>query len=75
VRNVKGEKSALVNHVITNDHRIAWDDTKVIRKESKWSKRKWREARVIEQQNNAIANSDNGRTLPEVYKVFIDNDY
>ena len=29
---------------------------------------------MIEQQNNAIANRDNGRTLPEVYEVLIDND-
>ena len=74
MRNVKGGKSALVNHVITNDHIIAWDDTKVICKERKWSKRKWKEAWVIEQQKNATANRDNGRTLPEVYNVFIDND-
>ena len=29
---------------------------------------------MIEQQNNAIANRDDGRTLPEVYEVLIDND-
>lgn len=29
VRNVKVEKSAPVEHVIENDHRIAWDDIKL----------------------------------------------
>jgi hypothetical protein len=63
------------DHVITNDHCVEWDNTKVILcKESKWSKRKWKEAWMIEQQNNAIANRDDGRTLPEVYEVLIDND-
>ncbi len=28
VRNVATDKSALVEHVIENNHRVAWDDTK-----------------------------------------------
>ena len=53
---------------------VVWDDTKVVCKESRWSHRKWKEAWIMENEKSAIANRDNGRTLPEVFRTLIDKD-
>ena len=49
-RNVKHAKtriSELAEHVYSKDDHVAWDDVKIIWKESQWSRRKWNEARLI----------------------------
>jgi hypothetical protein len=38
VKNGKVQNSALAEHVFDNGHRIVWDDTKVVCKESRWSR-------------------------------------
>ena len=53
-----------------HDVHVAWGDAKIIfsAREKKWCQRKWKEACLIEETNNAIANRD---ILPEVYKLLI----
>ena len=41
----------------------------IINKENHWFKRKLKEAWMIERIKKSIANRDNGRTLPESYKI------
>ena len=52
-----------------NNHSIDWNNSKIINKESHWFKKKLKEAWMIEQIEKSIANRDNGRTLPESYKI------
>ena len=64
----------MAEHVFDIDHCIVWNDTKVVCKESQWSHRKWKEAWIMENEKRAIANTDKGRTLPEVFRTLIDKD-
>ena len=64
----KVEKSALAEHGHDFDHKIAWDNSKLLCKENKWAQRKWKEACIIEQSRYGISNRDNGRIIPDVYK-------
>ena len=69
VRLAKTKDSALVEHVYDNNHSIDWNNSKIINKESDWFKRKLKEAWMIERIKKSISNRDNGRTLPESYKI------
>ncbi|XP_028415509.1 uncharacterized protein LOC114538574 [Dendronephthya gigantea] len=71
VRLGKIEKSALAKHGYDCEHGIAWNDSKLLCKESRWAQRKWKEACMIEQSGNGISNRDNGRILPDVYKPIL----
>ena len=64
----KSESSALAQHVEEQDHRIAWDATRIFVKENKWTQMKWKEAWLIESTKNAIANGHHGRIPPEMYR-------
>jgi len=59
--------------VYDSEHDVGWEDAKIIfsARENKWCQRMWKEAWLIEETNNAIANRDNGGILPEVYKPLI----
>jgi hypothetical protein len=45
----------------------------VICSKNRWAQGKWKEARIIEKTANGIANRDNGRTLPDIYKMVLIN--
>ena len=52
--------------VASNERHLAWEDAKIICRENKWCQRKWKEAWLIEETRNAIANKDNGRVLQRI---------
>jgi len=49
--------------VYDREHDVAREDAKIICRENKWCQRKWKEAWLIEEMNNAIANRDSGRKI------------
>ena len=67
VKYEKTESSALAKHVIDNDHRIAWEDVKIVFRENRWSQRKWKEAWCIESENIIV----NTETMAGHYQRFL----
>ena len=57
------KNSALAEHDYNS---IDWDNSKIIGKENHWLKRKGKQALMIDKTEQAIANRDNGRSLPDI---------
>ena len=53
------KKTALVKHVITKDHRVDWDHSKILTFETDFTKRRFLESFVIHNFENAINDKEN----------------
>ena len=69
------KKSALSQHVMDFDHRIDWDNVKILKSESHAYRRRVAKSFLINQKAcscNAI-NRNDGANFPAVYSVFVSN--
>ena len=59
------QKSAVAQHAVEEDHRIDWDNSMVVDKESKWHRRRLKEAMYIKKYNNF--NQDQGFAISPIW--------
>ena len=69
------KKSALSQHVMDFDHRIDWDNVKILKSESHAYRRRVAESFLINQKACwcNITNRNDGATFPTVYSVLVSN--
>ena len=75
VKTFNTKKSALSQHVMDFDHRIDWDNVKILKSESHAYRRLVAESFLINQKAcscNVIERND-GANFPTVYSVFVSN--
>ena len=53
------KKTALVKHVITKDHRVDWDHSKILTFETDFTKRRFLESFFIHNSENSINDKEN----------------
>ena len=53
------KKTALVKHVITKDHRVDWDHSKILTFETDFTKRRFLESFFIHSSENSINDKEN----------------
>ena len=66
IRNQQPEKSALCEHSMIHDHRIAWQEAQILKTESDYSKRLFAESWFINKESN-ILNRNDGVAFPSTY--------
>ena len=73
VKTFNTKKSALSQHVINFDHRIDWDDVKILKSESHAYRRRVAESFLINQKACScnVINCNDGANFPVVYSVFV----
>jgi hypothetical protein len=70
VSKLDAQKSALVDHVESEEHAPAWQDVSVLRKCCGDKERKWAEAiEIVKSRRMGILNRDDGCALSAIYKV------
>ena len=69
------KKSALSQHVIDFDHRINWDNVKILKSESHAYRRRVAKSFLINQKacSGNVINRDDGSNFPTDYGMFIAN--
>ena len=69
------KKSALSQHVVNFDHKIDWDNVKILKSESHASRRRVAESFLINQKACScnVINRNDGANFPTVYSVFVFN--
>ena len=69
------KKSALSQHGMDFDHRIDWDNVKILKLESHAYRRRVAESLLINQKARSlnVINRNDGTNFPAVYSVFIAN--
>ena len=77
VKTFNTKKSALSQHVMDFDHRISWDNDKILKSESHAYKRRVAENFLINQKVCLcyVINHNDGAYFPAVYCVFVSNKY
>ena len=75
VKTFNTKKSALSQHVMDFNHRIDWDNVKILKSESYAYKRRVAESFLINQKARSrnVINRSDGANFPTVYNVFIIN--
>ena len=66
IRNQQPEKSAVCEHSMIHDHRIAWQEAQILKTESDYSKRLFAESWFINKESN-ILNRNDGVAFPSTY--------
>ena len=65
-------KSAITDHVAASNHTIGWEDSKILCRESHWTRRWIKEAIHIIEQSGHTMNRDMGNyQLPKIYHSLI----
>ena len=69
------KKSSLNQHVMDFDHRIDWDNAKILKLESHAYRRRISESFLINQKACScnVINRNDGANFPAVYSVFVSN--
>lgn len=76
VRRREYNKSAVARHVIRNkQHKINWDEGKIILKEKDYGSRKIKEGLAIQQSTKTLMNTDKGLILSNAWNSIIPNVY
>lgn len=76
VRRREYNKSAIARHIIRNkQHKINWEDGKIIFKEKDFALRKIKEGLAIQQSTKQLMNTDKGLILSNAWKPIIPNIY
>ena len=75
VKTFNTKKSALSQHVMEFDHRIDWDNVKILKSESHAHRRRVAEGFLINQKawSCNVINRNDGANFPTVYSVFVFN--
>ena len=75
VKTFNTKKSALSQHVMEFDHRIDWDNVKILKSESHAYRRRVAESFLINQKACScnVINRNDGANFPTVYSVFVSN--
>ena len=75
VKTFNTKKSALSQHVMDFDHRIDWDNVKILKSESHAYRRREAESFLINQKACScnVINRNDGANFPTVYSVFVSN--
>ena len=75
VKTFNTKKSALSQHVMDFDHRIDWDNVKILKSESHAYRRRVAESFLINQKACScnVINRNDGANFPAVYSVFVSN--
>ena len=75
VKTFNTKKSALSQHVMEFDHRIDWDNVKILKSESHAYRRGVAESFLINQKACScnVINRNDGANFPTVYSVFVSN--
>ena len=75
VKTFSTKKSVLSQHVMDFDHRINWDNVKILKSESHAYRRRVAESSLINQKARScnVINRNDGANFPTVYSVFIAN--
>ena len=75
VKTFNTKKSALSPHVMDFDHRIDWDNVKILKSESHAYRRRVAESFLINQKACScdVDNRNDGANFPTVYSVFVSN--
>ena len=75
VKTFNTKKSALSQHVMEFDHRIDWDNVKILKSESHAYRRRVAESFLINQKacSRNVINRNDGANFPTVYSVFVSN--
>ena len=66
IQNQQPEKSALCEHSMIHDHRIAWQEAQILKTELDYSKRLFAESWFINKESN-ILNRNVGVAFPSTY--------
>ena len=69
------QKSALSQHVVDFNHRIDWDNVKILKSESHAYRRRVAESFLINQKTCScnVINRNDGANFPSFYSVFVSN--
>ena len=75
VKTFNTKKSALSQHVMEFDHRIDWDNVKILKSEPHAYRRRVAESFLINQKACScnVINRNDGANFPTVYSVFVSN--
>ena len=75
VKTFNTKKSALSQHVMDFDHRIDWDNVKILKSEPHAYRRRVAESFLINQKTCScnVINRNDGATFPAVYSEFVSN--
>ena len=75
VKTFNTKKSALSQHVMDFDHKIDWDNVKILKSESYAYRRRVAESFLINQKTYScnVINRNDGANFPAVYSVFVSN--
>ena len=75
VKTFNTKKSALSQHVMEFDHRIDWDNVKILKSESHAYRRRVAESFLINHKACScnVINRNDGANFPTVYSVFVSN--
>ena len=75
VKTFNTKKSALSQHVMDFDHRIDWDDVKILKSASHAYRRRVSESFLTNQKACScnVINRNDGANFPAVYSVFVFN--
>ena len=75
VKTFNTKKSALSQHVIYFDHRIDWDNVKILKSESHAYRHCIAESFLINQKACScdVINCNDGANFPTIYSVFVSN--
>ena len=75
VKTFNTKKSVLSQHVMDFDHRIDWDNVKILKSESHAYRRRVAESFLINQKACScnVINRNDGANFPTVYSVFVSN--
>ena len=75
VKTLNTKKLALSQHVMDFDHRIDWDNIKILKSESHAYKCRVAESFLINQKAGScnVINRHDGANFPAVYSVFVSN--
>ena len=66
IRNQQPEQSALCEHSMIEDHKIAWQEAHIFKTESHYSKRLFAESWFINKESN-VSNRNGGAAFPSTY--------
>ena len=74
VKNFDFDKSAFCEHVVKFDHTIAWNETKILKMEPNFQRRRTAESFFINQRSKKlnVLNRNDGLQLPSVYNLLLD---
>ena len=75
VKTFNTKKSALSQHVMDFDHRIDWDNVKILKSEPHAYRRRVAESFLINQKTRScnVINRNDSATFPAVYSEFVSN--